>query len=372
MDLDSQQEGIVKLAAEQKDPEHNSKMMRFYSFIVITAVSLISSCQDSNVFDCEATLVTAENEVSISGEEMVLTGGPFIGGISDIQAVDSFLVIKASAKECPDFLYVYNTDNGRFAGSFLTKGRGENESITPIYGSTYLNTSGRQSLYLFDLSSGLSYGFDVNESVTDGTTQLLSLGRMPSSTLYANPIHDSLHFARYPQPDGIVGELIDGKGTVKKKISVYPSISGYDYFSNLSSADAVFTGSSTIAMAMLNLPQINILDISSGERRTYAVGKSYKHWKKIFTEGEQTMYYMGATATDRYLFTLYYGVPILDWVHGNFISHIHIFSKDGHFIYDITLSEKIEALTYDRASTCLYGADQDDRIYRYDLSELNL
>ena len=215
------------------------------------SVLLLASCGDSNVFDCEAELVTPENELTLDGEEVLLKGGPLIGGILDIQVVDSFLVVKASTKESQDFLYVYSIGGGDFAGSFVTEGRGENELLMPVYGNTYRDPQGRDMLYLFDLSLCKSFGFDVGQSVAEGKTVLHKLGSMPSSTLYANPISDSLHFARYPQPDCIAGDLFDNNGTVIEKTAVYPALSGYDYFDMLTSADAVFPGSKTIAMAML-------------------------------------------------------------------------------------------------------------------------
>ena len=79
--------------------------MKIFSLMLFGTVSvlLLASCGDSNVFDCEAELVTPENELTLNGEEVLLKGGPLIGGILDIQAVDSFLVIKASTKESRTF-----------------------------------------------------------------------------------------------------------------------------------------------------------------------------------------------------------------------------------------------------------------------------
>ncbi len=336
------------------------------------SVLLLASCGDSNVFDCEAELVTPENELTLDGEEVLLKGGPLIGGILDIQVVDSFLVVKASTKESQDFLYVYSIGGGDFAGSFVTEGRGENELLMPVYGNTYRDPQGRDMLYLFDLSLCKSFGFDVGQSVAEGKTVLHKLGSMPSSTLYANPISDSLHFARYPQPDCIAGDLFDNNGTVIEKTAVYPALSGYDYFDMLTSADAVFPGSKTIAMAMLKLPQVNILNTETGERHTVAVNESYRKWKKIINYEVQPLYYyyMGATASERNLFALYYEVPITDWAKGDFTASLHIFDIDGNFIRAAAFDEQIKAITYDTRTGILYGADQNDRIFRYDLSDL--
>ena len=122
--------------------------MKIFSLMLFGTVSvlLLASCGDSNVFDCEAELVTPENELTLNGEEVLLKGGPLIGGILDIQAVDSFLVIKASTKESQDFLYVYSIGGGDFAGSFVTKGRGENELLSPGMRGVY-HPEGNSSLF---------------------------------------------------------------------------------------------------------------------------------------------------------------------------------------------------------------------------------
>lgn len=337
------------------------------------SVLLLASCGDSNVFDCEAELVTPENELTLNGEEVLLKGGPLIGGILDIQAVDSFLVIKASTKESQDFLYVYSIGGGDFAGSFVTKGRGENELLSPGMRGVY-HPEGNSSLFLYDLSLCRSYSLNLSGSISDGKTRLSEIGELPASTLEACVLSESLQLACYTRPDGIFGEVLDMSGHTKRSFAIYPELSGYNYFDKLSSPVNAFTGTSTVTFAMVMLPQVNFLDINTGKRHSCAVDRSYRDWEKTITleNGSQTIYYMDAVTSDKYLFALFYNTPFMDWAKGDFTASLHIFDIDGNFIRAAAFDEQIKAITYDTHTGILYGADQNDRIFRYDLSDLKL
>lgn len=342
------------------------------AFCTAVAATLVS-CGNSNVFDCKAVLVTADNTCTISGEEVQLTGGPAIGGILDLQVVDPYLIIDASTKENSGLFHVYDKTGNLYSGSFINKGRGANELLQPTLSGTY-RRDGHDIPYIFDLSLCRTYGFDVSESVINGSTQLYDISIMPNLTLKAKPVLDSMQFAVYPQPDGIFGEVLDMNGHSRKKIAIYPELSGHNYASKLSSPYVVFQGTPVIAITATMLPQVNFLNIATGERYTSTVDKSYRKWEKSLTlpNTSQTMYYMDATTSDRLLFALYYCAPLLDWAKGDFEAHLHIFDIEGNFLYEASLQEQIKTITYDSETGCLYGADQNDRIYRYDLSELKL
>ena len=81
---------------------------------------------------------------------------------------------------------------------------------------------------------------------------------------------------------------------------------------------------------------------------------------------DKKVYYTSICGSAGHLFALYFGIPFDTWVKGAGIPHIHIFDWSGNFLCDLSLHEKIKAITCD-SDERIYGVDQDDRVYRYDM-----
>lgn len=338
----------------------------------ILSLSFSCSISDDNIFSCNADMTDAEKNIQIKGTLLPFTGQPVMQ-IYNLHVVDSFLVVKASVKESSNQMFVFNLHSNKYTGtSFITKGRGPNELQNPFCYGSYNIYSDYKPLYIFDLSLRESYAFDVEASVNAGQTQLSKICRLPEGTLYAYPYRDSLHFVKVPAPECLDGMILNPDGSMAKKVALYGDVPGYLYFDKLSSADAFFSGTDMMAMAMTMLPQVNFIDVNTGEKHTVAIDKQYREWKQLLYDEmyTPTICYTAAIPAGSVVVALYYGVTLADWAAGDAPAHLHIFDADGGFLYDISLAESLKAIAYDRNSGMLYGADTEDRIYQYDMSDI--
>lgn len=343
----------------------------FILFIItFSVVQTACSGGRSNIFDCPVRMVTPEKECTLRGEEVVFEGVPVMD-VASVCVVDSFLVARVYAGNSGNMLHVFNLKRGRYIGDFLTEGRGPNELLRPTCMTAYKDSKGVKNVYLFDLQLFESFRFDLLKSIDVGKAELVKLGSMPGHTLYAYPYRDTLSLAKYIMPDRISSALIGRSGSKVKEIPIYPDVDAFMTLSNLSSADVFFPDSDLIAIAMCSLPQVNFLNVVSGDRYTVAVDKKYRRWEKTITESSGGMfYYASVCASDTHLFALYYGVTNRDWMKGEYSSHLHVFDKYGNFLWNISLSEQLKTIAYDSEMNCIYGIDEEDRIYRYDLSDV--
>lgn len=339
--------------------------------VFVMLLTLAVSCDNSNnnIFGCPAEMVKAGKSVTLEGEVVSFDGLPVMQ-ISNLCAVDSFLVLTANVKESADKMFVLDMRGRKFKGSFIANGRGPGELLNPMCCGTFRSQSGRNPMYIFDLSLCESYAFDVEASVNAGQTELSKICRLPDGTLYAYPYRDSLHFVKVPDSECLGGMVLHSDGSVARKVALYEDVPGFMYFDRLSSADAFFSGTDMMAMAMAMLPQVNFIDVNTGEKHTVAIDRQYREWKQLLYDEmyTPTICYMAAIPAGSVVVALYHGVPLADWAAGDAPAHLHIFDADGGFLYDISLAESLKVITYDRNSGMLYGVDMEDRIYQYDMS----
>lgn len=334
-------------------------------------VSLSVSCDNNgnNIFGCPAEIVKAGKSAALKGDIVSFDGMPVMQ-ISSLCTVDSFLVVTANTKDCPDRMYVLDIHDRLFKGSFIANGRGPDELLNPHCGGMFRSRTGSNSMYIFDLSLCESYAFDVETSINTGHTELSRICRLPGGTLYAYPFKDTMHFVKVPESECFDGMILNPDGSMARKVALYGDVPGYLYFDKLSSADAFFPGTDMMAMAMAMLPQVNFIDVTTGEKHTVAVDRQYGEWEQLLYDDmyTPTICYTAAVPAGNMIVALYHGAPLADWAAGDAPAHLHVFDADGGFLYDLSLAESLKAIAYDTDSGLLYGADTEDRIYQYDMS----
>lgn len=340
-----------------------------FPLVIFTFSVVQTACSGGrrNVFDCPVRMVIPEKECVLSGEEVVFEGEPVIQVVS-MCVVDSLLVVEAIAGEGVGMLHLYDLKNSCYIGDFLKKGRGPGELLNP----SSIAADGDGNVYMIDLSLFDSFKVNIGESIETGKTSLAKLCDMPGHTLKALLYKDSLQFIEYIKPDCMAGALVDPDGAIVKEIPLYPDVDAFMCFSQLSSGFAHFPNTGLVAMTMCVIPQVNFIDMDSGERFTVALNKDYRQWEKIIGRSSgNTMYYVDATASEDNLFALYYGAQTEDWMQNEYSAHLHVFDKEGNFLCDVALAERIiKTMAYDPEMNCIYGVDEEDRIYRYDLSDV--
>jgi hypothetical protein len=216
-----------------------------------------------------------------------------------------------------------------------------------------------------------AFSLDIKKSVESQKTELSLLLKLPPQTLDAYPIGED-HIALVPQKDDYICEILDRNGDQIKKISLFPNVPGSDYFEGLSSACVVNQDRRMLAMAMCMLPQVNILDITTGEKSTVAISKDYKNWHKILNDSndERRIYYTAITQSDKNIIALCMDSSFEEWIKGTKAPHLHIFDWEGNFLNDVTIQENLKTISFDDSTQILYGVDTNDSVFKYDLAEV--
>lgn len=336
------------------------------------SVLLSVSCQggSNNIFGCPEETVSAAGRAVLTGTPLSFEGQPVMQ-IFNLHAAGPYLLVKARVPDNAGQLFVFRLREREYAGSFLPEGRGPGELLKPMCAGTCSSRTEGSPLYVFDLALGGAYAFDVEASVQSGRTELAEICRLPGGTLYAYPFRDSLHFVKIPEAEGMTGMVLDPDGGVLEKTGLYRGLSGWEHFDKLSSADVFFPGTGILAMAMSMFPQVNFIDLGTGERHTAAVDGPCRDPEPLLAgEAPVIVCYMAAVAARGRLIALYHGTPLAEWAAGNSPAHLHVFSAEGEFLYDLSLNESLKAITYSESTGMLYGADAEDRLFAYDLSEV--
>lgn len=342
--------------------------MRAYPFILSVIILVACGQNNDNIFDAPVRNAKAIEQGSVKGERTCLSGDT-IGNISGIYANDSILLLKGVEADSPFLIHVFSTNDDSAVGNFVAKGRGEGELLAPIIKGCQQKKD--RSIYLFDLNLCAAFSLDIKKSVESQKTDLLLLLKLPPQTLDAYPIGED-HIALVPQKDDYICEILDRNGDQIKKISLFPNVPGSDYFEGLSSACVVNQDRRMLAMAMCMLPQVNILDITTGEKSTVAISKDYKNWHKILNDSndERRIYYTAITQSDKNIIALCMDSAFEEWIKGTKAPHLHIFDWEGNFLNDVTIQENLKTISFDDSTQILYGVDTNDSVFKYDLSDI--
>lgn len=332
--------------------------------VACVILAAIYGCRNDNVFDAKVYYSKAQHTCFAEGEKVSMEDAGLVG-ISGIHVCSSAILLKTSHSSQLPQIHILSLPGLFDMGHYLTRGRGTNELLSPIIKSHTKDCEGDDLVYIFDLNLCSAYCLNVSESIRKQSTVLTHLINLPSGTVDAYPYGED-HVVIVPESADYVCSIIDKTGHRLNRISLYPDLPGIWYFDALSSANAVDRDKEKLVMAMCMIPQVNILNLDTGEKKTVAVTEDYRDWRKILDrDAGQRIYYTGITQSSEYVMALYCDARFEDWVKDQYMPHIHIFDWDGNFIYDITLDKKLKAISYDESENRMYGIDINDKIYRY-------
>ena len=348
-------------------------MSRF--LLVLSAVMLTVSCGRNNIVSgVPVRYVTAERSVELKADSSFRYDFPQSLQMVSLYVQDSILVVRENIGGNMDGRYFkcYSLENGAYLGEYVLRGRGPGEALSPNIRGSFHDASGRECLYVFDISLGRSYGLDLAKSIEERKTEIFTLTDFPVQSLDAYLYRDTLQFVTITDNDRQQYRIMGLDGKEWKTFDILHDVSADDFLPQLSECIVLNQEEGLAAMLMLGLPQMNILDLNTGEVESYAVSPEFVHWRDIISRYDMNsiVYYNTAISSGEHIMALYIGESIADSVDMD-CSHLHIYDWSGRFLYDITLSEVIDAISFDGNTELLYALDRNaNRIYRYDLSGL--
>lgn len=361
-----------------------------YTIFVLFNILLMSSCSKS--IDSEYFNGTIK-DISTPRSSDFLKGNRLI--IDDIytgnMGVYDSLIFFFTNKYPDDYLSIFSTVTGDNLGFYCPKGGGPEDFYSLSGTEQFVIEDGNVKLWINDFNKNKISLLNLSNSVANRKTELdvtVDFGwrsspyNMPfnftfvcdNNILYRNsPIFNSVHESNYT-PSKYNLYDIEHKKVMKEyelfKQPIYnlnKKIENRDY---LHSIDRIKPDNNKIAMGMWMFPQINILDVKSGELKGFRINKNIDFNYIKNTSKKLRLYYKTISVDNAHIYALYSEAFIEDGLEGfrTPANTIHVFDWDGNFVRKIILDQKILNMTLDPVKKYLYCINNEDVIYYYDLS----
>ena len=348
--------------------------------VIIASIVFYCSCSQSNIIkSVPVSLVRPEHVQTLDIDPNFDSDFPECRYCTDIGITnDTILLLQdhTTDLESETFYKAYSLTDYSYLGDALMKGRGPDEALYPIYNGDFIShKTGKVYCHIYDSMLGQTFLLDIEGTLKEGRTRLQPLSMLKGDVMYVYPYLDSLQYLSDIEGDRIYSHIIDKDGRKLKSIILYEDVPARQNISRICCYNTINPEDGRVAMLMRSLPQLNILDFRTSGISSAAVAKAYRKWRDIVfvknfgSAANSIVYYRGAISTAEYIIGLYDGQPNSDKTKTDL--HIHIFDWDCNFLYDLSVEEHLNWITYDKRTGYLYGLDKAaGEIYRYDLSEI--
>ena len=347
-------------------------MKKIFCLLLIPMIAM--ACNRRGTVDgIKTVLVTPKKVVSISPDTNFHHDFQEVLHCFKLQIVcDTILVVQEHISEANNSHFkAYSINSADYLGSFIQNGRGPGELIGP---HIVLCSPEETHLRVNCNQTGQVYMIDVIQSIESGTPSIVQSHTLPTNTIDWLPLSDSERFSFQMDGNRFSYNKIDSNGRATRTIQLSEDINADHCLIYLSGFFMSRNNTEEIAYAMIFSPQIDVIDMSNGHLRSFAVDRDYRKWKSQLhrmPDMNTMQYYTAATASPDYIFALYKKVTLSELHSPGHVSSIHVFDWNGNFLYDISVSENIGAMAFDRINRHLYCSDESDcHIIRYDLSHL--
>ena len=340
---------------------------------------------DKELFNGEIHDIDAKNTID---KDVIAKHVPLEGDYTGTIAVyDSLLVCWEPTYQ--DYLFnVFNVDTGKEIGYFCPKGQGPDEFANANFIYQFLRRN-NDVVALFD-GDWQSWAFW-------NLTKSCQTGKTVYDTIVSHRSVSNLFF--FYLPDGDILHVIPSQGAELhettmpyceqqhlyndqkiRKIPIYKRESLHGEWAErpvsrfFNTWDALKPDGTKLVQAMSYLPQLNIIDITTGRVTGYREkgGSDYsllqKQTKKV------TRYYTSVQADDRYIYAAYWGKESWEDRPGSSLptfNLIHVFDWEGHLLYRLHTDQSFYINWLDTVRNRLYTRDWNtDEIYYLDLNEL--
>ena len=286
------------------------------------------------------------------------------------------------------FFNVFNIDTGEQLGSFCEKGRGPKEAISvnciyqlfkkgnDIISLLYASNEGK--LFFWNISQSIEREKTVYDTVVPYHNNSIQFHFYQSEdTLLAFKASDFLDIATATTPFYEKRTIYSNELIKEYPIYKMRSVQNMNTEWSFYTWDVIKPDGSKVAQAMQGLPQINILDINTGNIVGFRM-RNGPNFSLIETgTGSMNAYYHCLQADDNYIYASYWGKGAIRGRIGDdapLINTIHVFDWNGKLLHELIADRPFyRSMWLDQIRNRLYSMDIDtDELYYLDLAELVL
>lgn len=371
-----------------KKENNRMKITKIAFFIIILGVFIccnVDKHKDSYYFNGE---IQYFDDNSMTVKKIKSKFVPLNGTYSGMIAVYDTLLICWNFTFLNHFYNVFNVDTGEEIGSFCEKGQGPKEaiSVNSIFQlfkkendlMTLLYASNEGELFFWNISQSVKKGETVYDTIVSYNNDRIFFPFYQSEDiLFAYKPSDMLNKEEATTPFYEKRTIFSNKllrdYPIYKQLSVRNSnAASLDFF--FYTWDAIKPDGSKIVQVMRHLPQINILDTSTGKIVGYRM-KNGPGFSLLETDMKRlNVYYNCVHADDRYIYVTYWGKePWSDHlgVELPLFNTIHVFDWNGKPLYKLVTDRSFFRVWSDPVRNRLYTINMNtDEVYYLDLDVL--
>ena len=348
-------------------------MRRFWLYGFVCGLGIVSCSRSALIdkvpveFKRPAKTVYAERDTTFNLRTSEILNPECLQIVSD-----SILVIKKQVDDAsPFFFSAYSIRTFRNLGSFLPKGRGPGEMLSPNIAAVSASVP---YLYVRDNSLMVSCAFDVMGSIYEGSGNYSrTIPAVDPGPVWL-PVRDSLFFSYERKGKDLLYKVWTVSGEEYRSFSPFQGLNLARFFSQMSEIPTGDGDNGKLAFLMVFFPMLHLLDVESGRWRAIAVDPDWRNWKTLLQEQismDKMEYYAGATSSAEYIIALFQKHRIGRAMEAGARSEIHFFDWSGEFLYRILVEDNLAGLSFDSINSYLYGIERvAGRILRYDLSSI--
>jgi hypothetical protein len=303
-------------------------------------------------------------------------------------AVFDSLMIFRNPKLVNRFFSIFNVDNGEELGTFCNKGGGPDELSDCHKIFNFFKEGDDLKTLLLENYEEKMFIWNITQSVKQGTTVIDTIISYASEKDNKSAPYGSFFFQKdntllakvqsvplgngdatlpfYQQRTIDTNKLLKNYSIYKQSVKDRDSPTTAQTFS--SSNDACKLDGTKVVQAMLYLPQLNILDVETGQ----VVGFRMKGAPdfSIFEDEKDVynIYYIGVQADDDYIYALYWGKESWGRFDVPYVNTIHVFDWNGNFVQAIEVDRGLDAIWIDPTRNRLYvTSPKVDDVFYLDL-----
>lgn len=258
------------------------------------------------------------------------------------------------------------TIGGDFYGAFCHKGQGPDDFYNVELSRPFTDEAGDTCIWVNDVSSKKLKRLNLSQSRRDGMTRVDSavvtefgaINAMIAGNILVYEVMDNnaykLKYRNLTNPADTLHT---------EQMYVYPTEDFYAFYSSMSAS----SDGRHIASGMGYFNQLNILSLLDMSRRAVSVGNlmAYADCYDSQKRSEKFVAYGNVCAADGEIYAIYYGIPAnTDWPE---CTTIHVVDYDANLQRVLATRESLRDVSFDDATSTLYGLDRNEQIYKYAL-----
>lgn len=300
--------------------------------------------------------------------------------LSDIILKDSLLYSFVRGRD--HFCYVWNMSADSIVGEYCPIGRAWNEMLVPSPVEDRYDIQGDICCPIFSIPDSKVFIWNITQSleagdtrynnifkIADGTTAIYNIFMLDSDRFIALNSNHNPYINELEEPPCF--EVYDcNTGKLLRRYEIFNMVEGYgedplynakDY---LSCHPYIKPDRTKMAYVMSFHPQLNILDIDTGNVKGYSIKGA-----KEFTPKSRCLHFSSVRVDDEYIYALYYGGEI-DGVDPDKTPDIlYVFDWNGEIKAKFKLPRHFTSLWMDSTELYLtFGAEND--IYVLDIQDI--